>query len=259
MSDNGSGGLVERWLPGRTEPDILKDDGYDLLRNDRRRYAIEHLADTRRESKRGLAEAVAARERRTTVDDLDRSTYKSVYNAFHQGHLERMDGVAARYDEDDAEVAATQGTGLLNRYITGTADILGDHLDAGLGPGDVFGVLASPHRRAVMRYVRDIDRELDVPSIAQNYVAETEDIPFDEVERDDYSTVHPLFIQTHLPKLDEADAVDYDRDRSAVTAGPALPIFEPHLADGPSDPTAETMDPEFGVTTFTDRLRSLFA
>jgi len=103
------------------EPDLSKDDVYDLLSNARRRFVLSYLRRADGPvTMSDLAEAVAAWENDVTVDDLTDRQRKRVYVSLHQTHLPKLDDASlVRYDQDAGEVQATENIQSINTYLPG--------------------------------------------------------------------------------------------------------------------------------------------
>jgi DNA-binding transcriptional ArsR family regulator len=82
-------------------------------------------------------------------------------------------------------------------------DVDADRLDA------VFDVLADARRRRVVRIVRDAADAWTVDALADALAAH-------ESGRSDLERLGLSLRHVHLPKLDAANVVDYDPDRSSV-------------------------------------------
>ncbi|WP_132057375.1 DUF7344 domain-containing protein [Halorussus amylolyticus] len=89
-----------------------------------------------------------------------------------------------------------------------------DRLDAS------FGLLAHAHRRSVLYALRE-DGPKTRDELADELVATG-------VADDRDRTVASLF-HTHLPKLDDAGVVEYDRDDGVVSLAPDVERLEPYL------------------------------
>ena len=81
---------------------------HEVLRNDRRRLALEALRETGgRSTVRDLSETVAARE--TGEDPAPRNKRQSVYVSLHQTHLPKLDELGIlEYDGETKEVTLQQ-------------------------------------------------------------------------------------------------------------------------------------------------------
>lgn len=89
---------------------IDHSDAMDILASERRRWAIEYLADQSPDdvvTVSDLAEAVAAKENDCTVKELTSKQRERVYIALCQQHLVTMEDVVD-YDKDRKEVTPTE-------------------------------------------------------------------------------------------------------------------------------------------------------
>ena len=81
--------------------------------------------------------------------------------------------------------------------------------DGELEPSEIHNVLRNDRRRRAIQHLRDADGTLSVDTLAEHIAAvETgESPPPRDVRKSVYVSLH----QTHLPKLDELDIIDYDQ------------------------------------------------
>lgn len=99
------------------------------------------------------------------------------------------------------------------------------HIDA------IFECLAAEERRQVCRYLLSReDRAATVEDLLV-YLATERRVDDDRSrgESDHRRRIATGLRHVHLPKLTEADVVEYDPDHPVVEAGPALPATEPLL------------------------------
>lgn len=83
-----------------------------------------------------------------------------------------------------------------------------------LAPTAIHDILSNSRRRAVLRYLKSKSGTLDVRELAQ-HIAERESgtsPPPGNVRKSVYNSL----LQTHLPKLDREDVIEYDSDRKTV-------------------------------------------
>lgn len=91
VTDDTAAGRSERPRSGTTDRvELSKDVIFDILRNERRRGALEFLRDARTTTLSDLAEHVAARENDKPVRELTSSERKRVYVSLYQCHLQKM-------------------------------------------------------------------------------------------------------------------------------------------------------------------------
>lgn len=86
--------------------------------------------------------------------------------------------------------------------------------DGELEPSEIHNVLRNDRRRRAIRHLRDVDGTLSVDTLAEHIAAvETgESPPPRDVRKSVYVSLH----QTHLPKLDELDIIDYDQRKQEL-------------------------------------------
>lgn len=98
---------------------LSTDEAYDILSDQRRRYAIHHLkqSDTG-VSVQDLAEQVAAWENEKPIEQLNSQERKRVYISLYQSHLSTLDeeGIV-EYDEESRIVNLTDAADNLNIYF----------------------------------------------------------------------------------------------------------------------------------------------
>lgn len=82
--------------------------------------------------------------------------------------------------------------------------------------GRAFAALSDPHRRSVCRYAMRTDAvQLEHAEIADYIVDRTQEGTSDDPDR---RTVATELRHVHLPKLEDAGLVEYDRERGVVRA-----------------------------------------
>lgn len=97
-----------------------------------------------------------------------------------------------------------------------TDEIFGVNLSRG------FHLLRAQRRRQVvwcMMYL-DTDETITVREVAKQIAAVEQDVSVQAVTNDDYRTVYTNLVQHHLPDLNEADVVEYNRNRQIISPGP---------------------------------------
>jgi len=86
---------------------------------------------------------------------------------------------------------------------------------------------ASPEqpRSQTKAQTRDIDSRISVRQIAKEIVTLEEDVPIENATGEAYHNVYTALIQTHLPKLDDVAAIEYNPNRKTVYPGENLLAF----------------------------------
>lgn len=106
---------------------LSRDEVFNLLRNSRRRTALQYLLERDRKATRSeLAEHIAAVENEVTTAELNSAQRKRVYVSLYQNHLPKMDEYGViRYD-------AREGTA----ELTSEARVLAHYLDTDIGESE---------------------------------------------------------------------------------------------------------------------------
>jgi hypothetical protein len=90
-------------------------------------------------------------------------------------------------------------------------------------PLDVtFDLLKNDRRRLVLRYVHEADEQCTLGGLAEYVAAIENDKPESLLSSDERKRVYIALYQCHLPKLDDADVLDFDGDRGTVDPGAHL-------------------------------------
>ncbi|MFC4549530.1 MULTISPECIES: DUF7344 domain-containing protein [Halorussus] len=100
-----------------------------------------------------------------------------------------------------------------------------------LSQDEVFEVLKSPRRRYALYYLRREGGEADLSDLTEQVAAwENETTPA-ALSTEQRKRVYISLYQTHLPKLDEANIVEYDRDAGVVRLGSRSSDLDIYLGD----------------------------
>ena len=104
---------------GSGEPDLSKDESFDLLSNHRRRYALYCLMQNEEELTLGeLADMVAAWENGVDTDAVSYEERKRVYTSLQQVHLPRMDDLdVVEFDDSEGRVTRDDAAEHLEGYL----------------------------------------------------------------------------------------------------------------------------------------------
>ncbi|WP_144799124.1 DUF7344 domain-containing protein [Halorubrum depositum] len=110
----------EAELPSREEADFTRDDVFEVLSNQRRRYAIHYLKRRNGESVTvsELTDWVASWEYGKEIDALTHRERKRVRNALRQFHLPKMDEYGfVEYDSRRGVIELTEAASDANFYV----------------------------------------------------------------------------------------------------------------------------------------------
>lgn len=100
--------------------------------------------------------------------------------------------------------------------------------DPSLDEDVLFELLGNNRRRECLKHLRTApDTAANTRELARHVAETIAENPDPELERSIYTTL----CQTHLPKLDACDVVDYDQASKCVSTGPAFEAVRPHIDD----------------------------
>jgi DNA-binding transcriptional ArsR family regulator len=105
----------------------------------------------------------------------------------------------------------------------------------GLSEDTIFSILSNERRRYVLHYLDRVEPEAELSDLTEQVAAWENGVDVADLTYDQRKRVYTSLHQTHLPKLDDAGVVDYDRDRGtvAVAAGAAdLDAYLSAVGDG---------------------------
>ena len=108
---------------------------------------------------------------------------------------------------------------------TGTTEfeVGGDHQD------QLFMVLSHPHRRFTLQYLHTVDTPLSVDELSAELAA-WEDQRTDGTEsRAERATIKVSLMHNHVPKMVDAEVVDYDATWQTMTLADGADEVHPHL------------------------------
>lgn len=80
----------------------------------------------------------------------------------------------------------------------------------------VFDLLSSPRRRYVLYYLRETGESIELTDLAEQVAAWENETTVEEITEQERKRVYVSLYQTHIPRLDEAGVIDYDRDSGSV-------------------------------------------
>ncbi|WP_135806124.1 DUF7344 domain-containing protein [Halorussus marinus] len=94
---------------------------------------------------------------------------------------------------------------------------------------EIFEIVSNQRRRHVVHYLHQRDRPVELRELSTHLSAwENEEAPA-EVTHDERRRVYTALRQTHLPKMDEANVVEYDADRSVIESSDGIEDVELYL------------------------------
>lgn len=100
----------------------------------------------------------------------------------------------------------------------------------------IFDVLQNSRRRIVLEYLEECDGESTIGELAEHIAGIENDKPPSALGAQERKRVYIGLLQGHLPKMHEAGAIQFDRDRGTVYGGPDVDAFRTYLTRGSRDP-----------------------
>jgi hypothetical protein len=118
-----------------------------------------------------------------------------------------------------------QSTAVLNSELASTTDA-GEELD----PDTVFNILKNRRRRYVVRYLRQHDGAAEIGDLAEHMAASEEETTVEALTSSQRKRVYVSLYQGHLPTMDDAGIIEYDKNRGTIEEGPNIGALKPYLA-----------------------------
>lgn len=95
----------------------------------------------------------------------------------------------------------------------------------------LFHLLQSERRRRALRYLVAADEEsVDMRDLAESVAAAEYDTTVEALDCDNRQRVYITLYQSHLPQLEAADVIEYDKDRGTISVTPLLEEFDEHVS-----------------------------
>lgn len=105
--------------------------------------------------------------------------------------------------------------------------------NASLDKDEAFHILQNTRRRAVLRHmIAEGQEQYVMREMAEAVAAWEEDCSIEQLTSDQRQRVYISLYQSHLPKLDDCNLIEYDQDRGVVKPRPSIALLEPFLDDG---------------------------
>ncbi len=100
-----------------------------------------------------------------------------------------------------------------------------------LAQDTVYEVLSNARRRFVISRLRRADGAVSINDLSEAVAAWENDVPQAELTDKQIKRVYVSLYQIHVPKLDEAGLVEYDKDSGLVELTPAVSELESYLPE----------------------------
>ena len=92
-------------------------------------------------------------------------------------------------------------------------------------------MLKNPRRRYALRYLRTVDRGVSLSDLSEQIAAWENDKAVGDLSSSERKRVYVGLYQVHLPKMDEVDAVAFDKSRGTIEPAENIGQFYRYLDD----------------------------
>jgi len=117
-------------------------------------------------------------------------------------------------------VGPQRGTG--ESTVGSLATDAGSAGDAGLSRERLYDVLANQRRRFALHYLKGRDRPTPIGELSEQVAAWENGCSVTEIDSAERKRVYTALQQSHLPVMDDAGVVAFDKDRGIVEPAPVL-------------------------------------
>jgi len=101
-----------------------------------------------------------------------------------------------------------------------------------ISPDLVFDLLSSQRRRMILYYLHQQEGTATVNEISKEIASMENDVPVEDLTRQQQKRVYVSLYQTHLPKLAQAGVIDYDRENGTVSLTDRVQEIDTYLVEG---------------------------
>jgi hypothetical protein len=95
----------------------------------------------------------------------------------------------------------------------------------------LFEILKNQRRRDALTYLRENDGRATLSDMAEYIAARENDTTVEQLTSSQRKRVYIGLYQCHLPKMDAAGVVDFDKNRGTIVLEPSAEQFAPFLGD----------------------------
>lgn len=195
--------------PTRTEAIPGEPADWELLASSRRRAVLTVLTEERSVTVETLAAEVLARETGTDVEDVPDRLRDDVKIDLAHVHLPKLDGAdAISYDAEESVVT---------HEVHSIHDSPIVRPDSDESASEAICTALADERRQVVLSILHEQESLLVDEVAARVAARDEERTVEDVPDESVRTVHASLHHSHLPTLEDARFVAWDRDEDRVS------------------------------------------
>jgi len=100
---------------------------------------------------------------------------------------------------------------------------------------ELFDVLANRRRRYVIEHLTNHEEGHDIGTLSTRIAARENEIPVEAVTSSERKRVYTALQQSHLPKLDAAGLIEFDKQRGTAEPLSTLEMAEQYLTEKQTD------------------------
>ncbi|QLG60538.1 DUF7344 domain-containing protein [Halorarum salinum] len=141
-------------------------------------------------------------------------------------------GASSRTTETDAEAEPTA------ERPSGPSET-SEEGPTGLSRGRVFELLSAERRCEILEKLDEEGGSTTIGELAEHIASKENGTDPGHLSSDQRKRVYIGLYQCHLPKLDDANVIDYDRDRGDVELGPGAARLFAYLSLDPAEATRD--------------------
>jgi DNA-binding transcriptional ArsR family regulator len=104
-----------------------------------------------------------------------------------------------------------------------------EHGEPMLSLDQVFEILKNERRREVMSYLRTNGGEATLSDLAEHIAALENDTTVRQISSSQRKRVYVGLYQCHLPKMNDMEIIDFEKNRGTVRLGPNASLLAPYL------------------------------
>ncbi len=144
--------------------------------------------------------------------------------------------IVAENERADATATAEEtGDGVASTAVESSTDALAAEPRAGeVSLSTLFELLGNERRRHVIQVLRQRE-SVGLAELAETVAAREHGVDPDTLTRRQQRTTYSALQQTHLPKMDDAAVLSFDKSESRVTAGEGIAEYTMYLDVVPSN------------------------
>ena len=109
------------------------------------------------------------------------------------------------------------------------SELSSEGTSAELSKDKIFHILQTQRRRDVLRYLKNNEGAVEMRSLAEQVAVWENNTSMAELTSNERQRVYIALYQSHLPKLDEEDVIEYNQSRGIVERGTFADQFDPYL------------------------------